>query len=152
MNSGTRETRPETVLLIGGTIGILAVAGQFLTIYTDGDLSTPVGRFTAMAEVLNHLTPLLGASALLLAGSWSSDRRVRRGLVAGWLILIVVVALAGLVTLLPDARQLASGIVPVQLGRFRSQVARTLLYLVGMVVLLSYATWKYLRDGRTVGR
>ena len=145
MNRSARETSPETVLLVGGAIGVLSVGGQFFTLYSDSDLSTPIGRFKAMAVAIEHFAPLLGATILLLAGSWSSDRRVLRGLVAGCLVLIVLLCLAGIPFMLPDARRLASGVVGAEVTRFRGQVTREFLYLISMASVLSFALWKFVR-------
>ena len=145
MSSTQRGTHPESALAAGGAIAMLAVVGQLVTLYSDSDLGTPIGRFLAMTEGLKHVAPAMGASVLLLAGSWNSDVKGRRIAVTVCLITIGALALLALMTVLPDARKIASQVVPVELSRYRSQVARSLVALIGMVVLLGLAVWKFLK-------
>jgi hypothetical protein len=144
--SSTRAgPRPESVLAAGGAIALLSIAGQLVTLYSDSDLRTPIGRFRAMSEALGHVAPLLGASALLLAGSWNTDEKGRRAAVGACLALFVVLSLLAIPTVLPDSRQLSSGVIPAELFKFQSQVIRELLYLIGTPLLLGIALWKFLR-------
>ena len=142
--SSVRGTRPETVLTVGGTIAMLAVAGQLVTLYGDSDLSTPLGRFQALAEGLKHLAPILGASALLLAGSWDTDIRGRRIAIATWLGFLMLLALFALTTVIPDAGKMANRVLPVEWFKFQSQVVRSLAFLFGTIIALGIALWKFL--------
>lgn len=145
MPDSERGTRPETVLLVGGAISMLAIAGQLVSLYQESDLSTPTGRFRAMAVAIGHFPPLLGALTLLLAGSWHSDQPVRRGVVAACVGIVVLLCLTGIPFMVPDALHLSSGVLAMEVSRFRGQVIRELLYLVSIALVLWYALWKYLR-------
>ena len=123
---------------------MLAIAGQLLTIYSDSDLSTPIGRFRAMTDWLSHLAPILGASALLLAGSWSSEVRWRRISISTWIGFLALLALFALTTVIPDAGKLSTSVIPSEWYRYQSQVVRSILYLLGSIVALGIALWKFL--------
>jgi hypothetical protein len=143
--SESRGTQAQTALLAGGGIAMLAVVGQLISLYSDGDLATPIGRFRAMAEGLGHFAPVLTASSLMLWGTWNSNSKEKRALVAGSVVLMIAICLAALPSLLPDARQLSSGVIPVEVSRFRGQVVRAFLYVIGTIVILGISLWKYLR-------
>lgn len=142
--SSSRDTQPETVLTVGGAIAMLAIAGQLLTIYSDSDLSTPIGRFAALTDGLRHLAPILGASALLLAGSWDTEFRGRRNAIAIWIGFLMLVALFALTTVIPDAGKLSTSVLPSEWFRYQSQVVRSILYLLGSILALGVALWRFL--------
>src|SRR5262245_56710436 len=142
--SSTRGSQPETVLTVAGTIAMLAIAGQLLTLYSDSDLSTPIGRFRMMSDGLAHLAPILGASALLLAGSWNSEIRGRRIAIAVWIGFLMVLSLFALTTVIPDAGKLATSVLPAEWFRYQSQVVRSIFFLLGTILMLGVAVWRFL--------
>jgi hypothetical protein len=123
---------------------MLAIAGQLLTLYSDSDLSTPIGRFRTMTDGLAHLAPILGASALLLAGSWNSGVRGRRNAIALWIGFLMLVALFALTTVIPDAGKLSTSVIPSEWFRYQSQVIRSIIYLLGSILALGVALWRFL--------
>jgi hypothetical protein len=143
--SGPSDTRAETALFAGGAIAMLSVVGQLISLYSESDLATPIGRFRAMADGLRHFPAVLMASSLMLWGSWNSSSKDKRALVAGSVILMIMLCLVVIPRLLPDARQLSSGVIAAEVSRFRSQIVRTLLWIIGTIVLLATAVWRYLR-------
>ena len=124
---------------------MLTVLGQLVSLYGDTDLATPIGRFRAMSEGLGHFAPILIASLLLVWGTWNTDSKDKRGIIAGVMILMVLFCLIALPFQVPDAQQLSSGVIPVEVRRFRFQLVRAIIYLTGTIALLGVVIWKYVR-------
>lgn len=118
------------VVLAGGALSTISVVLEILPILNESDLATPAGRLHAVTTPLPQVAPLLAAAVFLYVGSRASSRSWVRWAVAGYLIGLGVLCLAGIARLLPDVASLVSSVPSEQLVRFRTQAARGFVAMI----------------------
>jgi hypothetical protein len=137
--AATPDDRSPRLLLAAGSVGVVAVGIQLFALLQESDLSTPVGRFRALAKTIPQVAPMLGAAGVLVAGSWDTTRPWARRATIIALALFAAVCLAGAVTVIPDAQRLADNPPTGAEASFAIEITRSLVVLPLAGVLLGLA-------------